>query len=178
MSDLISRRAAIDYCYKLINAEHQQGSDVMNYGQERVNQTETILHHLEFMPSAQPDLDEWCTDCSEYDQERHCCPRWNRVIRQTLKDAQPERKTGEWIPCSERLPEEDFWSGRGRQFSEHALVTIVNRGNDDERFTDIAQTVDGIWQLSHDVDGDCSLPNWCEVIAWMPLPEPYKGEET
>ena len=95
-----------------------------------------------------------------------------------LSSAQPERKTGEWIPCSERLPEEDFWSGRGRQFSEHVLVTIVNRGNDDERFTDIAQTVDGIWQLSHDVDGDCSLPNWCEVIAWMPLPEPYKGEET
>ena len=28
----------------------------MNYGQERVNQTETILHHLEFMPSAQPTL--------------------------------------------------------------------------------------------------------------------------
>ena len=57
-SDTISRQAAIDYCYQLINVEHQQGSDEMNYGQERVNQTETILHHLEFMPSAQPDLEE------------------------------------------------------------------------------------------------------------------------
>ena len=55
MSDTISRQAAIDYCYQLINVEHQQGSDEMNYGQERVNQTETILHHLEFMPSAQPE---------------------------------------------------------------------------------------------------------------------------
>ena len=55
MSDLISRQAAIDYCYQLINVEHQQGSDEMNYGQERVNQTETILHHLELMPSAQPE---------------------------------------------------------------------------------------------------------------------------
>ena len=55
MSDLISRQAAIDYCYQLINVEHEQGSDEMNYGQERVNQTETILHHLEFMPSAQPE---------------------------------------------------------------------------------------------------------------------------
>ena len=36
--------------------------------------------------------DEWCSDCKEYDQERHCCPRWNRVIRQALKDAQPEHK--------------------------------------------------------------------------------------
>lgn len=30
--------------------------------------------------------DEWCTDCKEYDHERHCCPRFNRVIRETLKD--------------------------------------------------------------------------------------------
>lgn len=43
------------------------------------------------LPSAQPEphYDEWCTDCKEYDHERHCCPRWNRVIRETLKDAQP-----------------------------------------------------------------------------------------
>ena len=42
--------------------------------------------------NAQPELhfDEWCTDCKEYDKERHRCPRWNRVIRETLKDAQPE----------------------------------------------------------------------------------------
>ena len=38
----------------------------------------------------EPHYDEWCTDCKEYDHERHCCPRWNRVIRETLKDAQPE----------------------------------------------------------------------------------------
>lgn len=45
---------------------------------------------IEALPSAQPEysMDEWCTDCKEYDQERHCCPRWNRVIRETLKDAQ------------------------------------------------------------------------------------------
>ena len=48
------------------------------------------------VPSAQPALDEWCTDCKEYDKEKHCCPRWNRVIRDTLKDAQPERPTGKW----------------------------------------------------------------------------------
>ena len=58
MSDLIDRQAAINYCYQLINVEHEQGSDEMNYDQERVNQTETILHHLEFMPSAQPDSNE------------------------------------------------------------------------------------------------------------------------
>ena len=44
---------------------------------------------LEQMPSAQPKPDEWCIDCKEYDSQKHCCPRFNRVIRNTLRDAQP-----------------------------------------------------------------------------------------
>lgn len=39
--------------------------------------------------------DEWCTNCKEYDHEKNCCPRFNKVIRETLKDA--EQPTGEWI---------------------------------------------------------------------------------
>jgi len=45
---------------------------------------------------AQPEyrLDEFCTDCREYDQDKHCCPRFNHVIRTTLdeikQNAQPE----------------------------------------------------------------------------------------
>ena len=30
---------------------------------------------------------EWCTDCKEYDHEKHCCPRFNKVIRHTLNDS-------------------------------------------------------------------------------------------
>ena len=33
-----------------------------------------------------PEADEWCQDCKEYDQERHCCPRFNRVIKQTMEE--------------------------------------------------------------------------------------------
>ena len=29
--------------------------------------------------------DEWCTGCKEYDTEKKCCPRFNRVIREALK---------------------------------------------------------------------------------------------
>ena len=29
--------------------------------------------------------DEWCTDCKEYDTEKKCCPRFNRVIRGAMK---------------------------------------------------------------------------------------------
>lgn len=50
----------------------------------------TVREVVYELPSAQPDLNEWCTDCKEYDKEKHCCPRFNRVIREALKDAQPE----------------------------------------------------------------------------------------
>lgn len=29
--------------------------------------------------------DEWCDDCKEYDTEKKCCPRFNRVIRGAMK---------------------------------------------------------------------------------------------
>lgn len=77
MSDLISRQAAIDALWSL---------DV---------EIDVILKRLKGLPSAQPDLNEWCTDCKEYDKEKHHCPRFNRVIREALKDAQP-RKPGKW----------------------------------------------------------------------------------
>ena len=50
-------------------------------------------------PSAQPKLDEWCKDCKEYDHDKHRCPRFNRVIRTALDDAQPKRIRGRWIDC-------------------------------------------------------------------------------
>ena len=50
-------------------------------------------------PSAQPyALDEWCDTCKEYDHEKHCCPRYNRVIR----DAMKMRKRGKWERLSIR----------------------------------------------------------------------------
>lgn len=74
----------------------------------------------------------------------------------------------QWIPCSERLPEEDHWlGGSGRQFSEKVMVTIVNH-SDEDTWVDMTQTIDGEWA--------CELPKYCEIVAWMPLPDPWKGE--
>ena len=39
---------------------------------------------------AEPHYDEWCTDCKEYDREKNCCPRFNRVIRNTVKEMKVE----------------------------------------------------------------------------------------
>lgn len=38
-------------------------------------------------PSIDLDTDVWCEDCKEYDKEHHNCPRFNRVIRTALEDA-------------------------------------------------------------------------------------------
>ena len=35
-------------------------------------------------------LSEWCTDCKEYDKEKHCCPRFNRVIEETVAEMKSE----------------------------------------------------------------------------------------
>ena len=77
-TDLISRQEVI----KLLDEAWVDGHEYQGWLHDEVNR----------LPSAQPEphYDEWCTDCKEYDHERYCCPRWNRVIRETLKGAQPE----------------------------------------------------------------------------------------
>ena len=89
MSELIDRQAVIDVI------EDYPHGNVWN-----VESMEEMVDKIKALPSAQPDLDEWCTDCREYDKDRHSCPRWNRVIRQTVEDmkaAQPEPQEGYWI---------------------------------------------------------------------------------
>lgn len=111
MSDLISRRAAIDAARSHYD-EYHTGDD-------------SIEELLENLPSAQP--------------------------------------APQWIPCSERLPEEDM---------------------------DVLVWVYGAFDIAR-VDRDCDTREWRwsfeefnlygdemeQVVAWMPMPEPYEGGE-
>lgn len=92
MQELISRQAAIDALVKAIREDPYYDSNEAINGLG-VCDVRVILNDL---PSAQPEyrLDEWCTDCKEYDTERHCCPRFNQVIRTTLDEMKSERKKG------------------------------------------------------------------------------------
>ncbi len=81
MSDLIDRQAAIDVVNEFFKLY------AINRTMSNITSLQDILRQL---PSAQPELNEWCHDCKEYDKEHHCCPRWNRVIKTALADAEPK----------------------------------------------------------------------------------------
>lgn len=68
-----------------------------------------------------------------------------------------ERK--EWIPVSERLPSE-------QELEEHNKLFLVFTQDSEIPF--IAYRFAHIWS-----DGCCAL----DVIAWQPLPQPYKEDK-
>ena len=62
-------------------------SDELAHVQLLQRQIDDLRRYLN-LPSAEPEPEEfeWCTGCKEYDQERHCCHRWTKVIRQTVEE--------------------------------------------------------------------------------------------
>ena len=83
MNDLISRQAAIGAIRMLY-----PGIPFIPWNRqewmEQYKQYMEAERALEQLPAATRSTDEWCVDCSEYDSEKHCCPRFNRVIRDAL----------------------------------------------------------------------------------------------
>lgn len=68
--------------------------------------------------------------------------------------------TSAWIPVEERLPDNDDW----------VVVTILDeRGDTPFRYTDFGRyfNTPKCWFVSAEQRND--------IVAWMPLPKPYKG---
>ena len=82
---------------------------------------------------------------------------------------------GGWIPCNKRLPDEHEWLGTkkfGTTISNEVYVTF--EAPDGQRFAKHISFQNG--KLSP-VD-EQRMKVWfkgAKPIAWMPLPEPYKG---
>lgn len=74
--------------------------------------------------------------------------------------------TDGWIPCSERLPEPEekiYWVCTDGGYQCQCRWTNINHF-----WTDL--TTDWHWHI-----GD--VPQYSKVIAWRPLPEPWKGAD-
>ena len=84
------------------------------------------------------------------------------------------KKQTQWIPCEERLPEED---------TEVLISYRYKEGEGDTSHTYIDSTTYGQMYFGGNKGGD--YKHWrapfeyfesnYEVIAWMPLPKPYEG---
>ena len=81
-----------------------------------------------------------------------------------------EPKRGEWIPCSERLPEEN-----GRYLV--TFPTLINKPWIDILWygrPTFPETDHPCFYASDDEYGDVEYD---DVVAWMPLPESYRERE-
>ena len=88
---------------------------------------------------------------------------WNNCNRDWIKRIEEQPKAGQWIPCSERLPVPNEYDETGEFFKAYLVQTKSNRMHtalwDGTYWT--------IWTRGIVID---------KVIAWMPLPEPYKEQ--
>ena len=78
---------------------------------------------------------------------------------ESIPSAEPERK---WIPVTEALPKD----------MDRLLATIVR--SDGSKRVRSGHYYKGYFMMDN---GDTWNATDKEVLAWMPLPEPYRGEE-
>ena len=95
-----------------------------------------------------------CGDCEAYNKEKHHCPKFCKVIKETVKEIE-ENHNG-WISCSEHQPEEagtynvTAYDGRTLR-STHAKWQPRLKS----------------WNLTG------TMAYW-KIIAWQPKPQPYQ----
>ena len=98
-----------------------------------------------------------CGDCEAYDKEKHYCPKFCKVIKETVKEI--EENNNGWISCSEHQPEEA---------GTYNVTAYDGR---------ILRSTHAKWQprlKSWNLTG--TMAYW-KIIAWQPLPLPFRDKE-
>lgn len=83
------------------------------------------------------------------------------------------KNNGGWIPVNDRLPDEPKFSDEYYQDPDEMGVYLVTTKGNEPAVIEIYYAGNGKWI---DVDTDC-FETEHEVIAWRPLPNPYKPQE-
>ena len=104
--------------------------------------------------------------------DKHPCKR-AVILRKAIKALEQTR----WIPVSERLPEKkgDYLVTQKATFTDYVYISVVgyalNLYDVDEY--DFADKKRSGW---YEYDSEWGYRELDDVIAWMPLVEPYKAE--
>ena len=112
-----------------------------------------------------------CLD-AEYDDFFHRgLERASRLVKEVAKEY-----NGGWIPCSERLPEDDK-----KQYivqKTNGFIDILGFTKDAYKLDryDFAEYKNKKKQLFYDYDSEYGYTEW-ECEAWQPLPEQYKERD-
>ena len=102
-------------------------------------------------------LEEAIAHAKEMSENQYVCEECQKEHRQLadwMEELKSLREKSKWIPCSERLPENAM--NVIAQFSDGTVTELRYAGNG---------IFEGIYEYSTRV-----------IIAWMPLPEPYKED--
>lgn len=112
-----------------------------------------------------------CKDCAK---EHRQLAEWLKELKQLRK----QTKTGHWIPCSERLPEERDWYLAVFEEVDTGFIGLPYIADYLMGKHTIYTTEDG-WIIHNctDIEGGASeYYKKLRCVAWQPLPEPYKAE--
>lgn len=106
----------------------------------------------------------------------HTWEKQNKALHMAIEALSTE-VTQEWIPISEGLPKEHEWVGTkqfGTTISDKVHITFDVNG---ERFVKTLSLQNGELSNYEKRTMDTLYKGW-KMIAWMPLPKPYKGGDT
>ena len=128
---------------------------------DKIEQRNKLNEEIETWCKEHLDMDGMDSDCADItdhhigkEQGNDECKEWSEQWS-GYEDAEEKDRLGQWIPCSERLPENNtdvlvcFYSG--------TVTEMRYWGNG---------IFQGIYEHTTKV-----------IVAWMPLPEPYKEVE-
>ena len=102
------------------------------------------------------------------------------TIKEMLEIVQEvaEEYNGGWIPCSERLPEEELEKAKKERGSEAVfpVLATINKKHvvTGEKYTTVSRAFYGCYNDKNFYNACCDK---LDVIAWQPLPEPYKERD-
>lgn len=115
-----------------------------------------------------------CGDCEAYNKEKYHCPKFCKVIKETVKEIE-ENHNG-WISCRERLPEE---------YGDYLVAWKPLHMSAEDIIKKVGRAVPHFYEIvEYDPDDEAlwigsieQAQGEYEIIAWQPLPQPYTNGE-